>query len=591
MKEIWSNEHFREGLKYFGVSFVLVNILMFLHYPAAYFEGTTYELLKEYISEGQLTKLVTYFFLMVASAVLFTPLLYVFKAPYVGKVILGIFAFLAGLEKYLFYIQGGNVPWNSAFNEEMLQTFISEANYGGIRDAVVTYVHDNEFLWNLVVYPIGVFVLIYAALLLFKPIKPIMAAPALGGFLFLLSTYQVEVNVPYIYKVIYVVETHVVKKFEGLFLNLQRRDIYFKDFNESKQVKNIIFVMDESIRGDLISLNNQEDVVMKTTPYLYSIRDQLINFGSNFSLGNCSQISNMLFMSGLKPQGLEFQPTIFQYMKNAGYKVIYFDSPHRRLMNGIEHYDKKFIDEYISVRDSADKKDRDIYSLEQVRKLLNEDGKKFIFVLKQGSHFPYEENIDKEVLDYNMTSHEGFFNLYMNSLNNTVDQFWEKVLDVTKDHNDTIVFWQSDHGVNIVPDLGKSAIKLTHCEVGLSYAEELYNVPAAMYSPNKEYYKGFRNLENGYSTIHMLPTILYFAGYNLKDIRETYANTYMNPDKNVSIYTYTNLGNNPLIRENVISIERLEKEGLSLGAVDPAVKNNIDPLDKRRPGTMGDWLK
>lgn len=546
----------------FGVSFIIITTLMFLHFPPIYYTGTTLSAIPYFLEQNRPEELITLGFLMIFWSIIFMPLLLAFKGKIFGKILLFLFAVMTGIEKYVFYINGQNAPWNSAFNRNTLETFMSETNIGGIRDAYITYSSNDMFFLYLLVFPLGIFIAISLLLKLIKPINHWWVSIA-GASIFLagLSTIQLETDAPYMYKVPLVIENYVVENTINRILGIERKEIFFNKVDTNKtRPDNIVFIMDESIRGDLISINNPtEKAVMETTPYLYSIKDKLINFGDSYSLGNCSQISNMLFMGGLDDKALKTRPMIFQYMKNAGYTTYLIDSPHDRLLDGFYYYDKPFIDNYITVRHN-EKMDRDIKGLEEVQAILNKPGKNFIFIIKQGSHFPFEENFKKEdaPLEYDNKTPKGFFNLYMNSLTMTVDNYWRKLIKVVG-NSDTLVFWQSDHGVNIAPDKGNTHVKLTHCEIGMTYAEELYSVPSVLYSPNKEYYKGYKNLNGGYSTIHMLPTILSFAGYNEKDIEEHYSTTYKNPNPEVIFFTETNIGDNPIIKNNLINKKEIGK--------------------------------
>jgi len=573
----------KQGIVFYGLSLILVTVLMFLHYPPVYFTGTTFEALQFYIESERYEQIGTFVFLIFTWSLLMTPLMVLFKGKYFGKIMLAIFSFMMGLEKYVFYIQGENTPWNSAFSRDTLETFLSEATIGGIKDAYTSYGQDIHFLLYLVVFPIGVFIFTILLLKLAKPVKSWISNSSLFLFLFFLTAFPNEVDAPYIYKVPLVLENYVSDSIMERALNVKRHEIFFNEVNKTKKKpENIVFIMDESIRGDLISVNNpNEEEVMRTTPFLYSIKDKLINFGVNYSMGNCSQISNMLFISGFKnTQALKVQPMIFQYMKNAGYETYLLDSPHNRLLDGFFYYDKEHIDHYISLRDNK-KMERDTKGLDKLKEILNKPGKKFIYLLKQGAHFPFEENFKKEnaVLPFNKKTERGYLNLYLNALKVAVDDYWKKLIKVIDD-KDAVVLWQGDHGVNIVPNKGDKYVKLTHCEVGLTYRNELYNVAAMMYSPKKEYYKGFKNLENGYSNIHMLPTLLDFAGYNIEDIKNNYSTTYKNPDKNISIFTQTNWGENPILPINIVKWKDIEKNGIEKGAIDTEIKQS--ELNKRR---------
>jgi len=533
--------------KYYFASFVLVALFMFMHYPPVYFTGTTIDYFQYLNPIGWFSQFIKF---MIWSILLFPLLVFVKNGKWIGNIGLAIFSFMMGLEKYIFYIQGSKTAWNIGFNESMLVNFISMANFSGIKDAYLSYSDDIMFFVYLFVFPIFIFLLV-KFILRYVPIMEYKYSALYGfiGFIIVLTFFETEENVPYFVRVPVVIEDHIINNGKSILFNYHRRNIFFKDVNKTKQPKNILFIMDESVRGDLISLNNNaEEKVLKATPFLYSIKDKLINFGNLYSIGNCSHQSNQLFLTGdifykdkennVKTKfNLDLLPTIFQYMKNAGYHTYLLDSVQDGMYNGLKNYDKKYIDEYISFQKEKNI-DRDIKSIEELNRILHNGEKNFIYVVKQGIHFPFEENFDKEnplFNNWNKTTQEGYFNLYMNAVKVAVDDYFKKLVKVV-DNTDTVVLWQSDHAVNITPDNGEKTIGITHCETTMTHYKELYNVPAILYSPYKKYYDGYHNLKNGYSAKQMFSTILDFAGYSKNDYAKIYGDSFKKPSEEVYLY-------------------------------------------------------
>ena len=62
----------------------------------------------------------------------------------------------------------------------------------------------------------------------------------------------------------------------------------------------IVMIMDESVRGDYVSLN---DAARTTTPFL-KVTDNLVNFGVAISGANCSDISRTIFRFGMQQSEL-----------------------------------------------------------------------------------------------------------------------------------------------------------------------------------------------------------------------------------------------------------------------------------------------
>jgi glucan phosphoethanolaminetransferase (alkaline phosphatase superfamily) len=132
-------------------------------------------------------------------------------------------------------------------------------------------------------------------------------------------------------------------------VNLSRETIVFKS-NESPQ-NNIVLIIDESIRGDHLSVNGYH---RPTTPYLEQLSEQgyIHNWGLAASAASCSLMSNSVIVTGLLSlpdrENRRFQnPIIFQYAKAMGYKTYHYDAQTNYLWNSTSVSDLKYIDNLI----------------------------------------------------------------------------------------------------------------------------------------------------------------------------------------------------------------------------------------------------
>ncbi len=298
--------------------------------------------------------------------------------------------------------------------------------------------------------------------------------------------------------------------------------------NEGK-VKNILWIIDESITGSYLSINGYEK---DTTPYLTSLlktTNKATNFGIVNSVSNCSSPSNLYLRLGLNPRlNLDFKqakltfPTIYQYAKRAGYETWLFDSQAAKdtLQNGMSIYDIKAVDHFYTLERTVLPRKRDDIFVEDVSKLLqtNKSKKKFIVMVKFGAHFPYLLSYDNQNTFFKpamevtyggmtMENKEKLINTYMNSIRNNTDMYLENVLNKI-DLTDTVIFYTSDHGQNIL----ESDNVTTHCNKETIVKNEV-TVPLLVFSQNAK--KQFSlNPAKKYSQIQIFPTTLALMGYS-----------------------------------------------------------------------------
>lgn len=287
---------------------------------------------------------------------------------------------------------------------------------------------------------------------------------------------------------------------------------------------NIILVVDESVRGDHLSLNGYE---RETTPLLKQLKDKgvLLNWGIAASASTSSVFSYGALITGLSPDDFpdpgerktNSTPTIFQYAKAAGYRTWFFDGQMDELWGGIED-DLNYIDHRIGVQelDESRSKEWDIDNriAQRVNGLVASSRGNFIFIFKRGIHTPYHLNFPPEHAAW-QPSYAPFHrydipdaervaeivNAYDNSIRYNVDAFFTTLIDdYTRIPNDTVILYTSDHGQTLSA-MGKAS------HGGESVAEAtvpLFIIGQLPQTPDTSYKA---------SHINLLPTIAELMGY------------------------------------------------------------------------------
>jgi len=299
--------------------------------------------------------------------------------------------------------------------------------------------------------------------------------------------------------------------------------------NESK-IKNIVWVIDESVTGTYLSINGYEK---DTTPFLRTLDKNstfISNFGVVSSISNCSGQSNLFLRIGMRAkksdeikQTMYDMPTIFQYAKRAGYTTWLFDSQTQKdhLQNYLTLYDKESIDHFETLGTDVERDKKDLTFLSKFSKITNDNNansKNFIVVIKYGSHFPYLTSYNHEhtpfrpVLDVayggmNMAHKEEMVNSYLNSLYSSVDLYLKALVEKVN-LAQTVVFYTSDHGQNILESEG---LTRTHCNSELVVKNEV-SVPLFVFTKGaKEHFPVDKN--RFYAHIQIFPTTLSLLGY------------------------------------------------------------------------------
>ncbi|MCC7189314.1 MAG: sulfatase-like hydrolase/transferase [Anaerolineales bacterium] len=220
---------------------------------------------------------------------------------------------------------------------------------------------------------------------------------------------------------------------------------------------NIVLVIDESIRGDRLSVNGY---ARETTPFLDRLaleNDSVENWGLAAAGATCSHPSNALILTGARP-GLddfaqtERYPTLFQYASAMGYDTVYIDAQTNSFWNGLTADDVAFINLWIKADDLGDDIESDFRAADRIVQLVSEDVGHFIVLNKRGVHFLYEqsyparETVWKPVPEQYTSQPELVTNSYDNGVRYNVNTFFERLLADPEILEATTILYTSDHG-------------------------------------------------------------------------------------------------------------------------------------------------
>lgn len=237
--------------------------------------------------------------------------------------------------------------------------------------------------------------------------------------------------------------------------------------SETKPLNNIVLVLDESVRGDHLSLNGYE---RPTTPFLVELEKKklLKNWSIAVSSSTRSFESFQYVLTGMSPNGdteadskVEQLPTLFQYAKAMNYRTYYLDGQLDEFWGG-NSGDLQFIDIFLSKKyfDPVGKTKWDIDNgiAEMVRETTGNSTGNFIVVFKRGNHTPYNNNFPHDAAVWLPTAEtyahnvfdsdrETFVNTYDNAIRYNVDGFFRTLLsDKESLPNETVILYTSDHG-------------------------------------------------------------------------------------------------------------------------------------------------
>lgn len=357
-----------------------------------------------------------------------------------------------------------------------------------------------KYVVDLAVIPCAVFILI---LLLVKPAavngKMMFASFLLAFFSFFAMTAFVTSNTYPILSINALYRSSVALPMNWYFGSLTQTALagIYSEPREAVTYRstttptvNLIFIVDESVRSDHLSLNGYG---RQTTPVLDELKQKgyLKNWGTAVASTTCSINSNNLLLTGvyelpdIKGDVYRF-PSIFQYALAMGYKTFYFDGQTSNLWNG-KRTDIPDFGTWVKAsdlgQDALDQNDAEI--ARRVRSITASSTGNFIWINKFGVHPPYLDSYpeseavwqpaprlsETSSLFSDKRTSEELINTYDNAiLYNSRSFFSELFRDGVNENN--IVVYTSDHGQN----LGENGLTLSHCSTTRNEA----NVPLFM---------------------------------------------------------------------------------------------------------------
>lgn len=316
-------------------------------------------------------------------------------------------------------------------------------------------------------------------------------------------------------------------------------------FTENKQKEfmgDIVVVMDESVRGDFLDINHGDGVYTSLEKY----SDSLVNFGIAASSTNCSDTSNLSLRRGVSKDGYlkgkDHNPSIWQFAKKSGYRTVYLDAQltEGRLGNHMTENETSDIDFFYQVSDSeSGVMNKDIKIANQLKILLNNSVRDFIYINKMGAHFPYEGKYPEDKLvykpvmesnqfqksypepgelphssDYSKLMRLKFINSYKNALTWNISSFFQELRSDTK-KQPYVLLYTSDHGQSFHDD-GREGYG-THCTVTNVDPEEGI-VPFFVMSNESNVLNKFKNASkynfNKVSHFNIAPTLYQLMGFD-----------------------------------------------------------------------------
>lgn len=308
------------------------------------------------------------------------------------------------------------------------------------------------------------------------------------------------------------------------------------------KIENIILVMDESIHGAFLDLNNKKNGIITNLP-----KEHMVNFGLATSASNCSTASNLSVRFGASKnnhlQDILTHPSLWAYAKNAYYTTTYIDGQRTNghLMNQMTTEELSNVDNFLQLDEQTKPYNKDIIIAQLVRKVLKENKSNFIYINKMGAHFPYEGKYPRSKTLYKPTMIQTYFgnesdpkvnkartntrekklrviNSYKNAVSWNTRQFF-KVLLEKLDLKNTAIIYTSDHGQDFNEE-DKSGNR-THCSTYNAPADEGI-VPFVFITNNDVLLpklEAARKINfNNVSHFNLYPTILELFGYSAVDI-------------------------------------------------------------------------
>jgi lipid A ethanolaminephosphotransferase len=291
--------------------------------------------------------------------------------------------------------------------------------------------------------------------------------------------------------------------------------------------RKVIMVVDESVRGDYLGLNNPR---YDNTPFLRQSADKLANYGVAVSIANCSEGSRVVLRLGLQKEQMPDLtqtwarvPTLWQYAHEAGFRTAIIDGwqKDRPFHSWLTQPEAALIDlKYYPGNESPYL--RDAVVADKLIELLHRDEPLFIYVNKYGTHVPYwidyppDIKYDPSPLVQELPLNQQRRNVveqYHKALRWSVDSFFEKVIPEVLKQPDATLIYTSDHG----QALYEGGYDAPQCSMSPNFSQGEVSVPLFVAT-------GASDLETLFATeahrafnrahhFQIFPTLLELMGY------------------------------------------------------------------------------
>ena len=303
--------------------------------------------------------------------------------------------------------------------------------------------------------------------------------------------------------------------------------------------KHVVLIVDESISGDFIDLNQDRG----TTPFLLSKAASFANFGFATSATNCSYSSNAILRLGADPRrmgqadhNILDNPTIWKYANHAGFETNFIDVAHSSNRHRAFMYKNEIVlIDHVFNETGGSRHKRDGKIARQLIEILRRPNPQFVYVSKYGAHFPYhlaypasEEVFSPAMKEYeSIADRQRLVNTYKNAVRWSVDGFFETLL-TSINLSDTLIIYTSDHGQNLLDD----GEPVTHCRrSGETIAEAL--VPLLALTQNEDLQTALKRAAaenlNLASHFEIFPTLLNLFGYDPASVKTLYYQSLFEP--------------------------------------------------------------
>lgn len=315
----------------------------------------------------------------------------------------------------------------------------------------------------------------------------------------------------------------------------------------------IVFLVDESIRGDLLGVNGSR---YDTTPFLNTVADRIFNYGVISSVSNLSDSANIVLQSGLRLDQFPdtewaslASPNVFSYMQKAGFRSflvdaqIYSDTP----QNFLTGFDLEALDGYFQIKRLE--AGRQLFEMDSavvplLQRIVEENSRSFTYVVKLGAHFPYDEHYP-ETARFFEPSLEGVFvmdrektlNSYLNAVRWSVDGFMEQLFREFQDSPERILFvYTSDHGQSFMETRDATgAVERGGHGTTVDPPSTQAAVPLMLFTFNEEVRQRLKSLYDPslvdrVSAFELFSTLLRGAGYKREDIHPQYHHSVFDRD-------------------------------------------------------------